>query len=748
MTNLLQEALQRDMFLVALLLTVAVFQEAAFGRQISLTTRDTALVADTMKTFELPEIVVTATRVERGLSETGRSVTLISAEHLKNTIFLSVGEVLTRQEGLYTVGSGQNPGMIQSLFMRGASSNHTAIFIDDIRITDPSGVNNALDASELSPMGIDRIEIVRGSHSTLYGSSAIGGVVNILTQKNRTPGFRADAELRGGTFGADTWLLGQALNVNYSDPAGVYVNANIQNMMINGLDATIDTVRTTGVFKNRDLDGHRKLDIGGKIGFQNGTFDLSVGAMGIRQKTDIDDGAYRDDENHTVDFSRGLLTYGASYAFDRYATFKLLGGYSGMKRIVTDDSSVVDQQGSTDQSFYRGEWRGTTLTHEFQAALRLPHVEAVAGLGMYRETMGSTSRYFTRTPFGPFEFLTDIDSLGLKTTTTNLFVHADLGGGWIHPSLSQWWIGLGVRVNNHSTFGGHLTYEVNPSVRISEAGLLYASYSTGFNAPSLYQLFSPNQDFTSGITLGNRSLEPERSVSYEAGLKYTVGKWNLAIAVFRTIVGNTIEYVYLWDKNVGIDTLGNDFARNDFRGDTYLNIGTQTTTGVEASFSAEIGGGLTVSGNVSFLNGKLRYTPAQIEGDHTQGHHVQLFNSGEFLDREVEVSSLIRRPSTMNLSVAYALAARSRLQVDVRQVGSRLDNFYDSKRGPYGALGAAPVGRYTIVDAAQHVSFDDHLSATVRLENIFNAQYSEINGFTTRGRGIFLNLRYEFHDMM
>ncbi len=165
--------------------------------------------ADSVGSKQLSEVIITATRAFKPVAEIGRSVTVISAEQIQNSVYNNAGELLSQQEGIYVVGTGQNPGMTQSVFMRGAGSNQTVILIDGIRITDPSGVNNALDLTELTLTNIDRIEIVRGSHSTLYGSSAIGGVINIITKKNGEPGFNGTAELKGGTFGKSTSLFAQ-----------------------------------------------------------------------------------------------------------------------------------------------------------------------------------------------------------------------------------------------------------------------------------------------------------------------------------------------------------------------------------------------------------------------------------------------------------------------------------------------------------------------------------------------------------
>jgi len=157
---------------------------------------------DTAAVYVLKEIVVSATRSEKDPADIGRSITLIPKEQINNGIYNSVSELLSQQEGIYIIGTGQNPGMLQSMFMRGAASNQTAVLVDEVRITDPSTPTNALDLSELSFAGVDRVELVRGSQSTLYGSSAMGGVINVFTEKNGAPGFNSNVEFSGGSFGA------------------------------------------------------------------------------------------------------------------------------------------------------------------------------------------------------------------------------------------------------------------------------------------------------------------------------------------------------------------------------------------------------------------------------------------------------------------------------------------------------------------------------------------------------------------
>ena len=192
-------------------------------------------VQDSLKTYNLNEITVTAQRIEKTLLEVGRSVSVIPLEEITSNLFLSPAELISNYEGIFITGNYQTPGSLQGLYMRGATPNQTVVLIDGIRITDPSSVDNAIDLSELSFNNISRIEMIRGSHSTLYGSSAIGGVINILTDKNKTPGVNADVFLRGGTFGDESSEFSQNVSLNYTTKEGFYLTGEVFNSKINGI---------------------------------------------------------------------------------------------------------------------------------------------------------------------------------------------------------------------------------------------------------------------------------------------------------------------------------------------------------------------------------------------------------------------------------------------------------------------------------------------------------------------------------
>jgi vitamin B12 transporter len=696
---------------------------------------------DTTKVLELDGVIVTATRSEKNINDIGRSITVITSNDIKNSGTGTISELLSREEGFYIVGAQQNPGSLNSIFTRGANRNHTVIMIDGVRITDPSSTDNSIDLSELSLANVERIEIVRGSHSSLYGSSAIGGVINIITGKNnQTPGIHIYADMKGGVFSKTGSIISENLLLNYTHKSGLYVNAEVFNNISKGFNSTVDTITNPNTYKHPDMsDGFKKTDIIGKIGYKTGNLDLYVGYKKVSQYLEMDYSAFKDDENYTVNFDRRLITYGASYKFNEKYSLTFNGGLSDMVRKAIDDSSIVDVTGTTDKSYFRGKYSGTLGNNELQFNFNTKGLQIVAGSGLNKETMSAETYYFSKQWFA-YESVSNLDSLNINSTTSDAFLYADLNGELINESFKPN-LGLGVRFVNHSAFGSTLTYEVNPSIKIKESSLLYFSYSTGFNAPSLYQLYSPEKDFNALISRGNKTLKPEESRTWEIGIKQKVNE-NLwwSACYFNTVVENAVDFVYFWNGNREIDSL----SYLDYLGDTYINLGKQTNRGVEFSVHSKISDKLTVSGNFSLVNGKLEYNPENIDIKRTQGNHIQLFSNGAFISKEVESIGLVRRPNTANINLTYMPIKKLDLRFDIKYVGSRNDICYDASLGPYGAQGTVGVEDYTLLDFSARYEIIKDISVMVRVENILDTKYYEIRGYATRGRGFYGSIRYSF----
>lgn len=701
----------------------------------------TALAQHQDSTKLLQEVIVSASRYEQNTAETGRSVTVVSREEIEKMSYRNVGELLSAQEGIYVVGANQNPGSVQTLFMRGTNSNQTIVMIDGIRITDPSTVNNATDLNELSLSNVERIEIVRGAHSTLYGSSAIGGVINIITRKKGDQGFHGNVNLQGGLFSPDAKLFGGNALVSYADTSsGFYGNASLYQTMVNGMDATLDTTTIQpGMFHQRDQDGFNKTDLNVRLGIEKKKIHAWVGFRNSNQISDVDKGAYTDDDNYTVQFKRNLASGGMEYRLNDKMKIQYLGGFSSMERFAENDSSIIDFAGDYDNTYTSSTYSGKTQNHDLQFSWFNKLFRLVTGASYYSEEMNIESYYFNSAWL--FESKMNFDSLKMNISTSSFYAQADVLGSGIHSKLRDFTLTLGGRFNNNSVFGNYFTYEINPKYNLSENSLLYLSYSTGYNSPSLYQLFSPEDYYGYGFTLGNSGLKPEQAQSFEIGIKQSIGKkFNFSIAAFTNKIENVIDYVYIWDKNVPTDSL----SWINMLGDAYMNVGTMTNSGIELMVYSRLSDRVYLQANASMINGRLNFDPASIDLSHADGNQIQLFTNGIFLNEKKEIYGLSRRPNTARITLGFQPSKKLDLSTTLRMAGSRSDIFYDYSVYPNGGLNSMLLKNYSLVDFNLRYQPTQWLNAVLRVENIADVQYSDINGFRTRGRGFYLDLHFKF----
>ncbi|HEX6182065.1 MAG TPA: TonB-dependent receptor, partial [Chitinophagaceae bacterium] len=456
---------------------------------------------DTSRVKQLNEVEVIATRTEKKVLDAPKSVTVITAKDFQQLPYQNVGDLLSRYEGIFVTGVSQNPGSLQYLYLRGADARQTLVMVDGVKLSDASTPDNAMDLSELSLANIERIEIVRGSQGTLYGSSAIGGTINIITKKNAQKGVTGNASMQVGTFGSNTFATNNLINAGYSNGAGFYVKGGYANTISDGFNSTIDNGTNTGGFKGNERDGFSKHDASFKAGYQQNGWDAFVSYRRVQQKTDIDDGAYRDDENHVIRYNRNLYSYGIGKKINNSFSLKFFGGYTNTERRDDDDSSLIAESPKTyDATTLKSKYTGNYLSNEVQADVHWKNLTIVGGAGVTIEKMSVNSELFIRSY--NYTSTTEYDTLGIKATTAFGYARAD----WKFPFAGEQYFNLGggLRFSNHSRFGNFVTFEINPSFKAGPNTLVYANFSKGFNAPSLYQLFAPESDFVSQITRGNK----------------------------------------------------------------------------------------------------------------------------------------------------------------------------------------------------------------------------------------------------
>jgi vitamin B12 transporter len=417
---------------------------------------------DSTFTKQLEQVVVTATKFPTKSAETGKVITIIDQATLSRSLGKDLSQVLTEQAGLVINGATSNPGKDKSVFLRGAKNDYTVILVNGIPVTDPSGVGGAFDLRLFPIEQIERIEILKGAQSTLYGSDAIAGVINIITKK----GAGKPAQLYGnasfGSFNTNKFYAGvngQAEKVSY--------NIGFTHHESEGISEAADTA----AIKTFDKDGFMQH------AFQFGV-DAEV-AEGLQVKPffrysyfkgDFDDGSFADANNKYV---ATLLSTGAigTYKFDR-GLITAQYAYDEMGRIYNT-------------SFGASEFDGRNKLAEIYGQLNFSdHVSLLAGIDHRRQKMMKPDT-----------------SVKITSPYASLFLK-NLGGFNLEA---------GVRYNDHSHYGNNTTYSINPSFLVNGNLKVFANIASAFKAPTLNALYGPFG--------ANPDLSPEKSRTIEGGVQ-------------------------------------------------------------------------------------------------------------------------------------------------------------------------------------------------------------------------------------
>ncbi|MCK9274485.1 MAG: TonB-dependent receptor [Syntrophales bacterium] len=474
----------------------------------------------------MKEVVVTATRIETPAEEVGSSLTVITADDIAAKGYRTVDEVLRGTAGLDVAVAG-GPGQQSSAFLRGAESYQTLVRIDGIEVNDPSGINRGFNFANLTVDNIERIEILRGPQSPLYGADAMGGVISIITRKGTgAPRFFAEGE--GGSHG--TWresagasMRGERLNVSFEA-------SHISAKGFSAADA--------GLPGNIEKDKWENTSAGARVGVvvsERVDFDFTGRLQEGRTHLDQGGGPFQDAFDYSVD-ERKLLGRAQAriLAFDGLWEQTLAYGLVDHARDYKDDPWAGD---------YRFDGRKEELSWLHNLYLQKNNT---ATLGFEYER----------------EELTDLGALNAAADTRSVFLQDQLKLGGISFTT------VGLRYDDHENFGGKTTYRLTQAFLIKEWDVkLKGSLGTGFRAPSLNELFYINPWGGPG---GNPDLAPEESRGWDLGIERTfLGE---ALTVGITYFQNDFENLIVWKNGYenaetaqsdGIESFIDIIARED-----------------------------------------------------------------------------------------------------------------------------------------------------------------------------------------
>lgn len=460
--------------------------------------------ADEAPRYTLDTVVVTGNRIETPLRQVSSSIAVITAEDIKRSSRTTVADVL-RDVGGLSVAQNGGTGRNASVFLRGAESAYTLFLIDGVEVNDPMSPGRSYTPAHLTVDQVARIEVLYGSQSTLYGSDAIAGVVNIITRQGEGPP-KIDASIEGGALGT------------FRSRAGLSGGTTDYRYAIDG-----SFLNTRGISSNAlgdmEEDGYRNTTLGGRFGSTPSagvSVDLNVRYTDGRADIDNGVGPNGDDPNRT-NTSRQLFVR-PSATLERWSQrWKQTLGYSLVDHSREDDNPVDANQETAahstfDARLHKVDWQHTLLLAEGNTVVFGAETESEQGES---ESEGPfSSKFDRRTARMTGVYLQEMLQLG-----DALFAAA------------------GVRLDHHDRFGSEVTYNFAPNVLLEETGTrIKGAYGTGYKAPSLFQLYS---------SFGDSTLQAGSSTSWEAGIEQYLAGQRLMAGV--TYFDNAYDNMVGWD---------------------------------------------------------------------------------------------------------------------------------------------------------------------------------------------------------
>ena len=517
----------------------------------------TSYAQDSVKT--LNEVIVTATKSPIKQSETGKVVDVITQEQLQKNAGKTLGEILNQQPGLIINGADNNLGTNQTVYMQGASSGNTLILLDGVPLYDASGITSEFDLNNFALDNIEKIEILKGAQSTLYGSDAVAGVINIISKKGAEKPFNLNINHSMGSY----HTYNDAVSISGSNGKGQTYFVSYNKVYSQGFSSAYDS---TGK-GNFDKDGFNQDVVQLNYGFQPFK-KTSVRLFGKynNNRSDVDAGAFIDDKDYTNHNDNTIAGTSVDYKLNK-GFIRFQYSYNRFNRRLLDDSAYTN----IFENYARGKYYGTSNYAELYTNLNLnKNIEFLAGIDYIRNS--TTQSYISLPDYGYPSLPISADSAKTNQVSTyasfilktNNGFHTELGGRW----------------NHHSIYGSNFTYSFNPFFLIKSHYKIFANISSAYRAPSLYQLYSQ---------YGNRDLKPEQSVNYEAGFQYYSTRINARVMGFAR---NISDVLYFYTDPV---TYSNKYINADKQKD--YGIETEATINFCKEFSASI--------NYTYVDGKI-----------------------------------------------------------------------------------------------------------------------------------------------
>ncbi|MBU2648295.1 TonB-dependent receptor [bacterium] len=626
----------------------------------------------------MDDFVITATRTPTSLEKIGgSSVSVVTQTDIETRKQTQIRDLLKDIPGVDISTSG-GPGSSSSIFIRGSEAKSVLVLIDGVMVNNPSDPNRSADIGTLTVDNIERIEVIRGSQSVLYGSNATAGVVNIITKKGKgkpviTAGIEAGSygtTKYSGGFRGTSGAFSYSLSAAQTKSDG-YSIANDRN----------DDIPHNG--NTDEKDGWENRNLSASLGYAvSENFDLSLTINNLTSRIDLDD-------------------FGPGYTGDRfdYVNWVSIANPTGRKERHTDlaqqyvsirahnffldrslESTVSYNLGSNLRKSYdqndaqEYEYKGDSSELAWQGSLFLGDTQEITlGVGSFREEMKQ-------------------DAFSGGTATTEIEKSATTSSYWIQDQTylmdEALVIVAGVRSDNHEKFGSATTWRLAPSFRIKDTGtLLKMSHGTGFQAPSLYELYS---------AYGNENLDASKSTTSDIGVEQEMnqGRSKVGITFFTSEFTDAIEF----DMTT--------FKYGQATGKT-------KTSGWEAFYKIRIGDATDLMVN-----------------------HVALKTE------DANGNPLLRKPEAKTVvSGTTRVLEKTQISCSLYHVGQR--TAYTGSRDKNGNT-IDKLEAYTLLNLSATYALLDNLDIYGRIDNLTDTFYEDAWSYATAGRSYYAGINATF----
>lgn len=575
--------------------------------------------------------VIVSSRTNTQSSNITSSHEVIDSKKVDNENLSVAIETLKNSPGVYVAQNG-GPGGQASIFIRGSEVRHVLVLIDGIKVNDPSNPNKTFNAANLSTLDIEKIEIIKGAQSVLYGADAIGGVINIITKKGQ-PRQTINTELGFQN------QIGGSLNI-VKDNSVTYFNGYY--------------AESEGISTNKDgdeRDGYTKQ--GFTLNHSHSFETLDVKWMVKILQDNVEDDRFDNSNNFLDDpeaYSRSL-----QQVYNQTITKNIGEGELKYSLSLNKMDREVNYFNTTNTRYEQLIFEGSTILQDINFLRTDGITETIVGLSHEYESFAQT---------------------GIERSKVNLYsVYLAF-----NHQMQQNFMNFGLRNDHHEAFGDILTYNLGLGRKFSNRRQLKFNYSTGFKAPSLYQLYGV---FNGNFQIGNKDLEPEKSRTMDLSFK-KMGKNSYEVTLFNSYI-----YNFFFIPTGGV----------------YTNKGSFNSQGIEASAKQKVK-------KASF----------------TQGFTLSQFDlSGD--------DNVLRRPEEkVDLDFEYELSDSLSFRYHWRWVASRFD-----KRGSTEyILPAYDLSNISL--SYKKNAHDYHLG----INNVFDREYEDVFGYGVMGFTLFAKANFNY----